>query len=321
MARVLVTTDYLGPGDEVHAVLTDAGHTVSYSPAAGARSAAEAAALFADVDAAIIASEPVTAQMLLAAPTLEVIARSGVGFDSIDTDTAARRGIWVCNTPGVNHHSVAEMTFGLMLSIARRLPTVIGGVEAGGWPREAGTELRGSTLGVVGYGPSGQAVADLGVAFGMKVLVSTAHPQPDKAHVQFTDLDTVIDRADYLTLHSRAAADTTPLIDADRLAQMKSSAVLINTARGSLVDESALASALDSGQISGAALDVANTEPLPSDSPLRGRGNVIITSHLAGQTAQARMRAGLAAADNILAVLDGREPPSPVNQPDTSALR
>lgn len=313
MSRVLVTTDYLVPGDEVDSLLRRHGHEVIYRPAAGPRHPPEAQALFDGVHGAIIASEPVTADMIASATELRVIARSGVGYDSVDLLAAASRGIRVCNTPGVNHDAVAEMTIALMLMMARRLNTVIDGVQAGRWPREAGRELRGTTLGVIGFGPSGRAVAQLATGFGMTVLVHTAHPDTAAPGVRFVDRATVLATADYLSLHTRTDDRTRRMIDASALAAMKPSAVLINTARGSLVDEHALADALDSGEITGAALDVLDVEPMPADSRLRGRADVLVTSHLAGQTVEARVRAGLCAAADVIAVLDGREPLHPVN--------
>jgi phosphoglycerate dehydrogenase-like enzyme len=270
--------------------------------------------LFEGISGAILASEPVTADMLTDAAALQVIARSGVGYDSIDIQAAAAQGIRVCNAPGTNHHSVAELTIGLIIMAARRLLEVSTAVRQGRWPREAGHELHGSTLGIIGYGPSGRATASLGAALGMKVLVSTAHPDPDTGTVQFTDLDTVIAEADYLSLHTRGGQGARQLIDAPRLQKMKPTAILINTARGSLVDEEALAKALCDGTIAGAALDVLESEPLPGNSPLRGLDNVLITSHLAGQTAQARARAGLAAAHAVIDVLENREPAHPVDR-------
>jgi D-3-phosphoglycerate dehydrogenase/(S)-sulfolactate dehydrogenase len=313
MSRVLVTTDYLHPGDEVDALLRKHGHQVAYRPASGARDTGEALGLFAGVAGAIVPSEPITAEMLDHATDLKVIARSGVGYDSIDVAAAGARGIRVCNTPGVNHDAVAELTIALMLMAARRLTSVIDGVKEGRWPREAGHELRGATLGVLGYGPSGRAVARLGAAFGMTVLVNTAHPDSSAAGVEFVDRDTVTTTADYLSLHTRASAAAGRIITGDVLKAMKHTAVLINTARGSLVDEDALAHALESGQIAGAALDVVDSEPLPVGSRLRGLDNVIITSHLAGQTVEARARAGLVAAQAVIDVLDGNEPDHPVD--------
>ena len=312
MARILVTTDYLRPGDEVDTLLRKHGHHVTYKPSSGPRQRADALALFDDIDGAIVASEPITAEMLSHADALKVIARSGVGYDSIDTAAAAARGIRVCNTPGVNHDAVAELTIALMLMAARRLTTIVDGVRGGRWPRDAGHELRGATLGIVGYGPSGRAVAHLAAAFGMTVLVNTGHADPASTGVQFVDRNTVIAAADYLSLHTRSDPSAHRIIGPAALKAMKTTAVLINTARGSLVDEDALADALLAGQIAGAALDVVDIEPLPASSRLRGLDNVIITSHLAGQTVEARSRAGLAAAHAVIDVLDGREPTHPV---------
>lgn len=306
--RIVITTDYLRPGDTVDAMLRERGLEPVYSPAGGHRTDEEKLDLFQSAVGAIAASEPITRDMLASAPTLKVLARAGVGYDNVDTDAAVELGIRVCNTPGVNHHAVAEMALALMLACARRLNTVLPGVTDGGWPRAAGTELQGKTLGIIGYGPSGRAIAALGVALGMRVLVSTAHPDSEhSAGIEFADVDTTIRAADYLTLHSRAGKGD-PIIDAASFAAMKNSAILVNTARGSLVDEAALAQALNDGEIAGAGLDVLQREPLVADNPLRAMSNVVITSHLAGQTLEARERAGVAAAQAVIDVLDGKTP-------------
>lgn len=312
--RILITTDYLHTGDAVDRLLRDHGLEPVYSPSTGPRPLEERRSLFDNIAGAILASEPVTADMLTAAPSLKVLARSGVGYDSIDVQAATAHGIKVCNAPETNHHSVAELTIGLIIMAARHLTEVTAAVRNGQWPREAGHELRGSTLGIVGFGPSGRATANLGAALGMNVLVSTAHPDPANTTFQYTDLDTVIANADYLSLHTRAGHATEKLIEASRLQTMKPTAVLINTARGSLVDEDALAKALSDGTIAAAALDVLNSEPLPDDSLLRSLDNVVITSHLAGQTVEARTRAGLAAAHAVIDVLENREPAHQVNR-------
>ncbi|KQQ89741.1 phosphoglycerate dehydrogenase [Arthrobacter sp. Leaf137] len=311
--RILITTDYLRPGDAVDQLLRRHGLDPVYSPSSGPRPAGERYSLFDGISGAILASEPVTADMLTGTSSLRVIARSGVGYDSVDVAAATARGIVVCNAPGTNHHSVAELTVGLILMTARRLGEVTAAVSQGSWPRTAGSELRGSTLGIIGYGPSGRATASLGAALGMNVLVSTAHPGPPNAAIRFTDLDAVIRESDYLSLHGRGGEASRGLINASRLQSMKPSAVLINTARGSLVDEAALATALTDGTIAAAALDVLDSEPLPGRSPLRGLNNLLITSHLAGQTVQARARAGLAAAQAVIDVLENRSPAHPVN--------
>lgn len=312
MSRVLVTTDYLGPGDDIDDLLRRHGHEVTYAPARRARNRAEALALFDGIDGAVVASEPITADMLETATSLKVIARSGVGYDSVDLVAAARHGVG-CATPRRQPRRGRRNDDHPDPDDRPRTPHILAGVRAGRWPRDAGRELRGSTLGIIGYGPSGRAVAQLGLAFGMSVAVHSAHPTGDPG-IEFVDLDTVTATADYLSLHTRAAAQAEHLIDRKRLQAMKNTAVLINTARGSLVDEDALADALEAGDIAGAALDVVAREPLPADSRLRGLDNVLITSHLAGQTVEARNRAGLAAAQAVIDVLAGREPAHPVDK-------
>lgn len=314
MGRILITTDYLQAGDAVDQLLREHGLVPVYCPFRGPRTLEERLSLFVGMSGAIMASEPVTAEMFTDAASLKVIARSGVGYDSIDVPAATAQGTRVCNAPGTNHHSVAELTIGLIIMTARRLAEVTAGVRQGDWPREAGHELRGSTLGIIGYGPSGRATASLGVALGMNVLVNSAYPDRESTAVDFVDLNTVLRDADYLSLHTRANQGAEKLINAPRLEAMKPTAVLINTARGSLVDEQALAKALSNGTIAGAALDVLESEPLPSDSPLRGMGNVLVTSHLAGQTVEARARAGLVAAKAVIDVLENREPAYPVDR-------
>lgn len=305
--RIVITTDYLGPGDSVDRLLREHGLDPVYSPAAGSRTEDEQRNLLKGAVGAIVASEPITRDMLAEAADLRILARSGVGYDSVDTTAAHELGIHVANMPGVNHHAVAELTLALMLNCAKHLSDVINGVNAGQWPRTAGTELRGKTLGVIGYGPSGKAISAIGAALGMKVIVGTSHPDTNAdPSIEFAEVDTVVAAADYLTLHARAAG--TPIIGADRLAAMKDTAFLINTARGSLIDEAALVGALGQEQIAGAALDVLGAEPMTKDNPLRNFDNVWITSHLAGQTVEARERAGIAAARTVIDVLDGKEP-------------
>ena len=305
--RIVITTDYLGPGDSVDRLLREHGLDPVYSQAAGRRTEDEQRTLLTGAVGAIIASEPITRDMLAEAADLRILARSGVGYDSVDIAAAEEFGIHVANTPGVNHDAVAELALALMLNCAKRLSDVITGTKSGRWPRTAGTELRGKTLGVIGYGPSGKAISAIGAALGMKVIVGTSHPDTKAdPSIEFAKVDTVVAAADYLTLHARAAG--TPMIDADRLAAMKGTPFIINTARGSLIDEAALVDALERGQIAGAALDVLETEPMSKDNPLRNFDNVWITSHLAGQTVEARERAGLAAAQAVIDVLDGKDP-------------
>jgi len=307
VSRVLVTTDYLRPGDEVDEYLRGAGLDTVHSPMAGKRAPEQLVAALDGIDAALVANEPLTAEVLARAPKLRVIVRTGVGYDSIDVEAAARQGISVSNLPGVNANAVAEYTFGLLLAGARRLVPSASGVAAGRWPREDGHELRGSTLGLIGYGSAARAVVPLAHAFGMTVVCTTGVPAglrgPD---VRFTGLAELLSISDYVSVHTSLTERTRGLLDAAAFDRMKPTAVLVNTSRGAIVDEDALVAAVRSGRIAGAALDVVREEPLPAGSPLRGVDGIVVYSHLAGQTAEARRAAGLRGAEELVAALEGR---------------
>lgn len=325
MARILVTTDYLRPGDEVDRLLRDHGHTTVHEPMSGRGADALVAALD-GVDAALVANDPFTAEVIARAPSLRVLVRTGVGYDSVDVVAAARHGISVSNLPGINAHAVAEYTLGLLLAAARGLVESASGVGAGRWPRADGRELRGATLGLIGYGATARAVVPLARAFRMGVVCTTSVPEEQRADaavhgVRFVGLEELLASSDYVSVHTALTERTRGLLDRAAFAAMRPTAVLVNTARGAIVDEQALADAVRTGQIAGAHLDVAVTEPLPADSPLRGVPGIVVYSHLAGQTAEARRDAGLEGARELLAALEGRprhcvnadlpEPPEP----------
>ncbi|MFD4251413.1 NAD(P)-dependent oxidoreductase [Amycolatopsis thermoflava] len=314
MLRVLITTDYLRPGDEVDQFLRGAGLETEHLPMTGRRDPEQLAAALAGVDAALVANEPMTAGVLARAPRLRVVVRTGVGYDSIDVAAAARLGISVSNLPGINANAVAEYTMGLLLAGARRLVQSACGVARGAWPREDGHELRGATLGLIGYGASARAVVPLARAFGMTIVCTTgvpAHLRTDPA-VRFVDLPELLAVADYVSVHTSLTERTRGLLGEKAFRRMKPTALLVNTARGPIVDEDALAKAVRAGDIAGAALDVATEEPLPPDSPLRDVDGIVVYSHLAGQTAQARAAAGRQGAEELVAALQGR-PRFPVN--------
>lgn len=260
------------------------------------RPRAELERALAGADALIVRSEtPVTAELLSRAPRLRVIARAGTGVDTIDVHAATRRGIAVMNAPGANTVSAAEHALGLLLALVRRIPWASEAMRRGEWDRKRfeGTELRGKTMGVVGLGRIGGHVAQLARAFGMHVLGHDPYLAPERAaelQVKLVALDELLRTADVVTLHVALTEQTRHLINAGRLTLMKRSAVLINTARGELVDERALAEAIGAGRIAGAAIDVFAVEPLPADSPLRTLDRVILTPHLAASTAEAQER-------------------------------
>jgi D-3-phosphoglycerate dehydrogenase / 2-oxoglutarate reductase len=240
----------------------------------------------------------VTADLLTRAPHLRVIARAGTGVDNIDVHAATRRGIAVMNAPGANTVSAAEHAMGLLLALVRHIPWAAEAMRRGEWDRKRfeGTELRGKTMGVVGLGRIGGHVAQLARAFGMHVVGHDPFLAPERAaelQVKLLPLEQVLRQADVVTLHVAHTEQTHHLINAERLKVMKPTAVLVNTARGELVDEAALAEAVRTKGIAGAAIDVFAKEPLPADSPLRQLDRVILTPHLAASTAEAQERVSL----------------------------
>lgn len=307
MPTVLITTDYLSPGDEVDGYLTGLGFTTRHDPMRGSRRPEQLVEALAGVDGALIANEPVSERVLLQAPDLRAVVRTGAGYDSVDVPAATRLGVSVSNLPGINSTAVAEYTMALLLAQARRLVPMAAGVAAGRWPRQEGHELRGKTLGLIGWGATARRVAPLAGAFGMTVLCTSSVPSPVRtgAPVRFVTLDELLRDADFVSVHTALTERTRHLIDAAALARMKPGAHLVNTARGPIVDEAALAEAVRAGRLAGAALDVVDAEPLPADSVLRNVDGITVYPHMAGQTAEARRAAGLDGARELVAALAG----------------
>lgn len=271
----------------------------------------------ADADGAIVAFNPMTETVFAALPNLKVVAKHGVGVDNIDLAAAARRDIRVTNVPAANRHAVADFTFALLLSLARDIPRVDTGTRAGDWPRCFGRDVHGMTLGIVGIGSIGQAVAKRAAGFEMRVIAHDPFADPAAAAtlgVELVDLDTLCREADFLTLHVGLSEQTRHLIDAKRLALMKPTAMLINAARGGIVDEKALFDALETKRLAGAALDAFEQEPLET-SPLFTLDNVIVSSHIAGYTENALTTLSLSCVEDVIAVLHGEEPRHPVALP------
>jgi len=235
----------------------------------------------------------VDSDMLAEAQSLKVIGRAGVGVDNIDLDAATERGIAVLNAPAGNTVSAAELTLALMLSVVRRVPGADASVRRGEWDRGRfkGAELRGRTLGLVGAGRVGQEVAQRCRAFGMQVVVSDPYLTDARAKelgLDRADLGTVIESADVLSLHVPLTDDTRGMIDQKIISRMKKSAFIVNVSRGQVIDEAALAVALNEERIAGAALDVYENEPLEDDSPLRKAPGVVLTPHLGASTLEAQ---------------------------------
>jgi phosphoglycerate dehydrogenase-like enzyme len=312
--RVLITTDYLRPGDEVDDLLRRAGHDTVHLPLRGRRDVAELVGALRGVEAALVANEPLTAGVLRQATSLRVVVRTGAGYDSVDVAAAARLGITVSNLPGINANAVAEYTLALLLGAARGLVRSAAGVAAGGWPREAGYELRGATLGLIGYGAAARAVVPLAQAFGTTILCMTGVPAREATPgVRFVGLDELLATADYVSIHTALTDRSRGLLDAAAFARMKPTAVLVNTARGPIVDGDALERALREGWIGAAALDVTDPEPLPADHPLLDAPNLTIVPHVGSATHATREAMAALAVDNLLAALAGERMPHCVN--------
>jgi D-3-phosphoglycerate dehydrogenase len=244
-----------------------------------------------DAVALVVRSETkVTAEMIGGAPRLKIIARAGMGTDTIDVAEASRRKIAVLTAPGANSNSVAEYTFALVLALARKVTPASISLAAGKWDRKSfeGSELREKTLGLLGLGRIGSRVASIAKGFGMTVVFHDPAiwtEQAESLRLELLPIDAVIQRADVLSLHAKLTPATKHMLDERRLSLVKKGVLIVNTARGALIDDAALVAALESGQVGGAALDVYETEPLPADSVLRIAPNLLLTPHLAASTA------------------------------------
>lgn len=276
-----------------------------------------------DASAILARLGTVTRGVMAAAPRLRIVARHGVGVDAVDLRAATERGIVVTTTGNLNAAAVAEYTFALLLALARRTREADAGMRAGAWARDplVGLELDGRTLGVIGLGAIGQRVARQALGFGMQVLASrSARGERHLAGVEIVPFRELLARADIVTLHLRLSDETVGLLDAAAIAAMRPGALIVNTARGELIDEQAMIRALASGHLGGAALDTFAEEPLAPDSALRRLPNVVLSPHVAGQTEAALERVARAAASAVLEELAGRQPPHVFN-PDAYEVR
>jgi len=280
-------------------------------------------AALADADALVVRSAVQVDEALLEhAPKLRVIGRAGVGVDNIDTEAATRHGIVVMNTPGANAIAVAELTIGLMIALARKLPAANASMHAGKWEKKSlqGSELRAKTLGILGLGRIGLEVAKRARGFGVELIgsdpfVSAAVAR--EAGIVLVPVEELFARADYLTLHVGLTPQTTGIINAKNLATMKKGVRIINCARGELVEDAALVAALSTGQVAGAALDVLTEEP-PKNSPYFGMENVILTPHIAGSTGEAQEAVGIQIAMQVREYLKLGVVQNAVNLPSLS---
>src|SRR5205823_13982282 len=263
-----------------------------------------------DFAALIIRSQTkVTAKILNAGKKLRVVGRAGVGVDNVDVETATRRGVVVLNAPGANTISTAEHAFSLLLSLARNIARADATIKGGTWDRKSleGVELYNKTLGIIGMGRIGSELSRRAIAFGMRVLAYDPYLSATRARslqVELVDeLDDLLTNSDFISLHTPLTAETHHIVDPARLQKTKRGVRIINCARGGLVDEAALARALQDRHVAAAALDVFEHEPLPDDSPLRLAPNLVLTPHLGASTAEAQESVGIEIAQSVRAVL------------------
>jgi len=264
-----------------------------------------------------------TAEVFESTSQLQILARYGAGVDRVDLDAAARSGVVVTNTPAANADSVADLAVGLMLAVARGIPAADRGVRDGQWPRMYGQSLSGKTVGLVGLGQIGLRVSQRVQGFGCTVLAHDPFAPPLvtlAAGVQMAKLDELLAAADFVSLHLPASAETAGMFDAEKFAQMKPTAVLVNTARAEVVEQAALIDAVRSGVIAGAGLDVHAEEP-PDAGQFAGIDNIVLTPHIGGYTEEALRNMAMGSVVNLCAWFDGEEPPNVVVKPQPQDVR
>jgi D-3-phosphoglycerate dehydrogenase len=306
---VVVTPRSFGMHDEsLRSELEREVGEVRYRP--GPLCAEELAPIIADADGLLAGLDDIDASVFERAPRLRVIARYGVGVDRVDLKAAAAHGVVVTTTPGANANAVAELTIALMLSLARPLATGLERVRAGEWPALQGIEVAGRTLGLLGLGRIGGLVAKKATGLGLRTIAYDPYVSAGDID-ELVDLDTLASESDFLSVHAPLTTETRGIVGRTLLERMKPGSVLINTARGELIDEDALVWALDHGPLRAAALDVLAHEPPPADSRLLRRDDVLITPHIGPHTAEATTAMGRIALDEVLAVLSGQPPRYP----------
>ncbi len=318
MPTVLVTAPGVtGPDDGRLQVLRDAGWQIRTHRWSGGRPNEEDVVELVQGNDAVIASasERYTRGVLERADTLKHIARWGVGFETVDVGAATDNGVLVTTTQGSNHRAVADHAFALLLAVARRVVELDAVARSGQWQRPLGSDVARTTLGIVGLGRIGKGVAQRAFGFEMRVLAYEPYPDLEfcqRWNVELVDLEEVFRRADYLTVHAPGEGGNERLVNAELLALMKPTAIVINTARGVLVDEDALYVALTEGRLGGAGLDVRVHEP-PQDNRFEALRNVVLTPHVAGSTHEAQAVSAQMVVQSVLQAARGEQPHGLVN--------
>ncbi|MFN3649008.1 MAG: phosphoglycerate dehydrogenase [Armatimonadota bacterium] len=303
-------------GALVEAPVRSAGGELLYPTRMGPLSASELAPWLAQADAVIASTDAYVADALDAAPRLRAVVRWGTGYESVDVAACTERGIVVCNTPGLNVEAVADHVFALMLSAARRLPHQFAVIRSGGWEEVRGVELWRKTLGLVGFGAIGRAVARRARGFDCRVLAYDPLVPPERLRelgAEPAPLDELFSHSDFVSLHASLTPETRGMVNEALLARMKPTAYLINASRGPLVEETALVRALEERRIAGAAIDVYTHEPLPPEHPLRHLPSCVATPHSAYNTEEACAAINRAVVEQALSALRGERPSCALN--------
>jgi len=312
--KVLVTPTSFKPDKSGSAMdmLRSFTNNFVFNPTGKPLSEDELIPLLSDCEGYIAGLDFITGKVIENTPRLKVISRYGAGVDRVDLKAAKDKGIIVCNTPGVNANAVADLTFALLLSIARRIPFLDRKTREGQWPRSTGFELYGKTIGILGLGAIGKGVAKRASGFSMKVMTYDPHINLEytKANnITAASFKEVVKEADFISLHLPLTDETRNIINADTMKAMKKSAVIINTARGGLIDENAAYELLVSGHLGGLGLDAFEAEP-PGASPLFTLDNVVVTPHTGAHTTEATDAMADISVKNLIDVLSGRDCPN-----------
>jgi D-3-phosphoglycerate dehydrogenase len=316
--KVLITS---GPMAKVGApaakLLQQAGCQINQPSLALPAAGNELLRLLDGVDAVIAGNDLYSAEALgaPAAAGLKIISRWGVGYDAVDVRAATAEGIIVAYTPGLTDGAVADLAFGLLLSLVRHIPQGHHSMREGLWLPQWGHDMAGKTLGILGYGRIGATVARRALGFDLRVIAHSPRPHPEAAAegVECVSLEDLLGRSDYLTLHAALTPQSRGLLGESQFRRMKPTAFLVNTARGALVDEAALLRALSEGWIAGAALDVFAEEPLPARHPFRTAPNILLSPHQGSSSIETGERVSRAAVQAVLDLLAGRKPPLVLN--------
>lgn len=320
MGKVLVSASHFDTlCKEAWNLLEKSGHEVVFDPLRPfpAYSYEELLEILPEIDAAIIGMDVYNEKVFKIAPKLKCVCKFGVGVDNINLADATKYGVKACNCPGQNSNAVAELTIGFIIDVLRGITPLHKAMEKSTWPRYLGEELAGKTVGLFGFGAIARLVAKKLLAFDVKVKAYDLYPNIAAAKelgVEMVSPDEIIETCDVISLHAPATQENHHLFNAETFARMKDGAYLINAARGALVDLDALADALRSGKIAGAALDAFEVEPLPSSSSILQCENIVLTPHTGAETRQAYHKVSMVAAQNVIDTLAGREPKYWVNR-------